>query len=59
MPHWRIISDHRAGIKELHRHAHTASKRRIRAAVIRRIRFGLPLDLVDAALMGLRGAKPR
>ena len=44
---------------ELHRHAHTASKRRIRAAVIRRIRFGLPLDLIDAALMGLRGVKPR
>jgi enoyl-CoA hydratase len=39
--------------------AHAASKRRIRAALIRRIRFGIPLDLLDAALMGLRGARPR
>jgi enoyl-CoA hydratase len=35
--------------------AHTASKRRIRAALIRRIRFSIPLDLIDAALVGLRG----
>ncbi len=39
--------------------AHAASKRRIRAATIRKIRFGIPLDLLDAALMGLRGARPR
>jgi len=39
--------------------AHAASKRRIRAATIRRIRFSLPLDLLDALLMGLRGARPR
>ena len=39
--------------------AHTASKRRIRRAVIRKIRFSIPLDLVDAMLMGLRGARPR
>lgn len=39
--------------------AHTASKRRIRAALVRRIRLSLPLDLLDAVLMGLRGAKPR
>jgi enoyl-CoA hydratase len=39
--------------------AHTASKRRIRAALIRRIRFSIPLDLFDAMLMGLRGARPR
>jgi enoyl-CoA hydratase len=38
--------------------AHTASKRRIRAALIRKIRFSIPLDLVDAAMMGLRGARP-
>jgi len=39
--------------------AHTASKRRIRAALIRKIRFSIPLDLLDAALMGLRGARQR
>lgn len=39
--------------------AHAASKRRIRAAVIRRIRSGLPLDLFDAMMMGVRGARPR
>jgi enoyl-CoA hydratase len=39
--------------------AHTASKRRIRAAVIRKIRLSLPLDLFDAVMMGLRGARPR
>lgn len=39
--------------------AHAASKRRIRARLIRRLRFGLPLDLLDAVLMGLRGARPR
>jgi enoyl-CoA hydratase len=39
--------------------AHRVSKRRIRAALIRKIRFSLPLDLFDAMLMGLRGARPR
>lgn len=39
--------------------AHAASKRRIRAALIRKIRLSIPLDLLDAAMMGLRGAKPR
>ena len=39
--------------------AHAASKRRIRASLIRRIRLVLPLDLFDAVLMGLRGARPR
>ena len=39
--------------------AHAASKRRIRAALIRKIRFSIPLDLLDAILMGLRGARPR
>ena len=45
--------------KELDTKAHTASKRRIRAALIRKIRFSIPLDLLDAALMGLRGARQR
>jgi enoyl-CoA hydratase len=39
--------------------AHKASKRRIRKKLIRRIRMSIWPDLVDAALMGLRGAKPR
>ncbi len=45
--------------KKLDRRAHAASKRRIRAALIRKIRFSIPLDLFDAALMGLRAARPR
>jgi len=43
----------------LDRHAHTASKRRIRAALIRKIRFGIPLDLLNAAMTGLRRARSR
>ena len=43
----------------LDQRAHTASKRRIRAALIRKIRFSIPLDLFDAVLMGVRGARPR
>lgn len=39
--------------------AHKASKRRIRAALIRKIRLSIPLDLLDAMMMGLRGARPR
>jgi enoyl-CoA hydratase len=45
--------------KELNQKAHTATKRRIRAKLIRKIRFSIPLDLLDAVLMGLRGARPR
>ncbi len=44
-------------LKELDQRAHRASKRRIRASLIRKIRFSIPLDLLDAALMGLRGAR--
>ena len=44
--------------KELDLRAHAASKRRIRAATIRKIRVSVPLDLLDAARMGLRAAKP-
>lgn len=44
---------------ELDQRAHAASKRRIRAALIRKIRFSIPLDLLDAGLMGLRGARQR
>ena len=45
--------------KELDLHAHAATKRRIRAKLIRKIRFSIPLDLLDALLMGLRGARSR
>jgi enoyl-CoA hydratase len=44
---------------ELDRQAHKKSKRRIRAALIRQIRFNVALDLVDAAMMGIRGTRPR
>lgn len=39
--------------------AHTTSKRRIRAALIRKIRMSIPLDLLDAALTGLRRSRSR
>lgn len=39
--------------------AHTASKRRIRSRLMSSIRFSIPLDLKDAVMMGLRGARPR
>ena len=42
--------------KELDPQAHRISKRRIRAVLIRKIRFSIPLDLLDAALVGLRCA---
>jgi enoyl-CoA hydratase len=38
--------------------AHTASKRRIRAALIRKIRFSIPRYILDAFLLGLRGGRP-
>jgi enoyl-CoA hydratase len=45
--------------KKLDLLAHAATKCRLRAALIRKIRLSLPLDLLDAVLMGLRGARPR
>ena len=39
---------------KLDQRAHTVSKRRIRKALIRKLRLGAPLDLLDAALIGLR-----
>ena len=45
--------------KELDLQAHAATKRRIRAALIRKIRFSIPLDLLDAVLIGLRGSRAR
>ncbi len=45
--------------KKLDPRAHATSKRRIRAALIRKIRFSIPLDLLDAVMMGLRGVGQR
>ena len=39
--------------------AHALSKRRIRAGLVRRIRIGLVADLLEAALIGLPGRRPR
>ena len=50
---------HATEFGKLDTRAHAASKRRIRRTLIRRIRLSIPLDLLDAALMGLRGARPR
>jgi enoyl-CoA hydratase len=36
--------------------AHRSSKRHIRAALIRRLRYSIPLDLADAAIAGMRRA---
>lgn len=47
-----------AAVRELHMPAHAASKRRIRAQVRRQINRGIPLDLLDAVMMGMRGARP-
>ena len=53
-------AESRAGeLGKLDQRAHAATKRRIRAPLIRRIRYSIPLDLFDAILMGIRGARPR
>jgi len=48
-----------AAFKALDADAHRISKRRMRAAVRRRIRWVLPLDLIDAMLQGMKMAKRR
>lgn len=45
--------------RELDARAHAVTKRRIRGALIRQIRYSIPLDLLDAILMGLRGTRPQ
>lgn len=45
--------------RELNAKAHAASKRRIRASLIRKLRFSVPLDLLSAVLLGMRGTRPR
>lgn len=46
-------------VRAIDMRAHTASKRRIRRAVVRSIKWSIPLDLLDAILLGVRGGKPR
>jgi len=48
-----------ASFGELDMRAHAASKRRIRSAVIRKLRYSAWLDLLDAAILGIRGGRPR
>jgi enoyl-CoA hydratase len=43
--------------RELDERAHAATKRRIRRRLVLRIRCSIPLDLIDAMMMGLRGAR--
>ena len=43
--------------RELDPRAHATSKRRIRSALIRRIRYSIPLDLLDAVLLGSRRSR--
>lgn len=56
MTHANALADE---LRKLDPRAHSASKRRIRAALIRKIRRSIPFDLLDAAMMGLRGKRPR
>jgi enoyl-CoA hydratase len=44
--------------RELDLPAHARSKRRIRAALIRRLRYDIWLDLLDAVVIGVRRRKP-
>ncbi|MEO1204125.1 MAG: hypothetical protein AAFX10_15585, partial [Pseudomonadota bacterium] len=48
-----------AAWKQLPAETHAVSKRRIRKQTIASIRRKRPLDIFDAAMMGLRGVKPR
>ena len=45
--------------RALDQRAHSQSKRRIRGSLIRQIRYSIPLDLLDAILIGLRVARQR
>ena len=50
---------HAVEMAKLDERAHTVSKRRIRKKLIRKIRFSIPLDLFDAAMVGLQRARSR
>ncbi len=41
-------------VSSLDARAHKASKRQVRAALIRRIRYSIPLDLISALRQGIR-----
>jgi enoyl-CoA hydratase len=45
-------------LRELDQRAHKATKRRIRKALVRRLRYSVPLDLLDAAMVGMRSGRP-
>ena len=49
--------EHAAELQQLDMPAHANSKRRIRKAVIRKLRRSVPLDLFDAAMLGLRRSR--
>ena len=54
--HARIKAE---GFKELNQAAHCTYKRRIRASLRRKIRFSIPLDLLDAVMLGIRRSRAR
>ncbi|WP_348672296.1 crotonase/enoyl-CoA hydratase family protein [uncultured Abyssibacter sp.] len=56
MPHAEALA---ANYARLDMRAHTATKRRFRGDLIKHIRRSVKLDLADAILLGLRGAKPK
>ena len=43
----------------LDQRAHTATKRRLRRRLVRRIRWSIPLDLIDAMMIGVRASRSR
>ncbi|MBT8100194.1 MAG: crotonase/enoyl-CoA hydratase family protein [Gammaproteobacteria bacterium] len=54
-----VAESRAAEYKKLDEHAHKVSKRKIRAKLMRRIRRSIPLDLVDAALLGMRRSRKK
>ena len=51
--------DRARAFSELGQRAHTATKRRLRKRLVRRIRWSIPLDLIDAMMIGLRASRRR
>ena len=51
----RRAEGHATELRALNQRAHAASKRRIRRKLIRKIRYSIPLDLLDALLLAVRG----
>ncbi len=44
-------------LRELDQRAHKATKRRIRKSRVRKLRYSVPLDLLDAAMVGMRSGR--